>query len=324
MFIVFIVVIGSLYKFGLLIMCGYVLEGLNYIDMVIFDKIGIFIEGCLMFKQVLFLCDFDVDCCLVFVVVFENCFEYFIVCVFGCVLEVVDSVVSYLGLGFEGLVEGCCLCIGQVVFVSNLGGSVMFVMFGDFGQWLLFGDEQGLLVWFGFDDCLCSDVFVLFVVCKVCGWCIFLLFGDVLLMVVSVVVELGIDEVCGGLILDDKLVMFECLYGEGCWVLMFGDGVNDVLVFVGVDISVVMGSVIDLVKISVDVVFLFNCLDSLVQVFWLVCCICYIIIENLVWVSLYNGLVLFFVVFGWIILGWVVIGMLVSLLLVVVNVLWLI
>lgn len=36
--------------------------------------------------------------------------------------------------------------------------------------------------------------------------------------------------------------------------MMMGDGINDVLVFVSVDVVIVVGNVIDVVKIVVDVI----------------------------------------------------------------------
>ena len=77
-------------------------------------------------------------------------------------------------------------------------------------------------------------------------------------MVASVAAELGIDEARGGLTPDDKLAMLERLHGEGRRVLMLGDGVNDVPVLAGADISVAMGSATDLAKTSADAVLLSN------------------------------------------------------------------
>ncbi|EVT86480.1 carbonate dehydratase [Pseudomonas aeruginosa VRFPA09] len=146
-----------------------------------------------------------------------------------------------------------------------------------------------------------------------------LLSGDASPMVASVAAELGIDEARGGLTPDDKLAMLERLHGEGRRVLMLGDGVNDVPVLAGADISVAMGSATDLAKTSADAVLLSNRLDSLVQAFRLARRTRHIIIENLAWASLYNGLVLPFAALGWITPGWAAIGMSVSSLLVVVN-----
>lgn len=215
--------------------------------------------------------------------------------------------------------EGRRLRIGQAAFVSNLGGSATPAMPGDSGQWLLLGDEQGPLAWFGLDDRLRSDAPALLSACKARGWRTLLLSGDASPMVASVAAELGIDEARGGLTPDDKLAMLERLHGEGRRVLMLGDGVNDVPVLAGADISVAMGSATDLAKTSADAVLLSNRLDSLVQAFRLARRTRHIIVENLAWASLYNGLVLPFAALGWITPGWAAIGMSVSSLLVVVN-----
>lgn len=310
---------GSLHKLGLLITRGHVLEGLNHIDTVIFDKTGTLTEGRLTLKQVLPLRDLDADRCLALAAALENRSEHPIARAFGRAPEAADSVASHPGLGLEGLVEGRRLRIGQAAFVSNLGGSATPAMPGDSGQWLLLGDEQGPLAWFGLDDRLRSDAPALLAACKARGWRTLLLSGDASPMVASVAAELGIDEARGGLTPDDKLAMLERLHGVGRRVLMLGDGVNDVPVLAGADISVAMGSATDLAKTSADAVLLSNRLDSLVQAFRLARRTRHIIIENLAWASLYNGLVLPFAALGWITPGWAAIGMSVSSLLVVVN-----
>ena len=133
------------------------LEGLNHIDTVIFDKTGTLTEGRLTLKQVLPLRDLDADRCLALAAALENRSEHPIARAFGRAPEAADSVASHPGLGLEGLVEGRRLRIGQAAFVSNLGGSATPAMPGDSGQWLLLGDEQGPLAWFGLDDRLRSD-----------------------------------------------------------------------------------------------------------------------------------------------------------------------
>lgn len=157
---------GSLHKLGLLITRGHVLEGLNHIDTVIFDKTGTLTEGRLTLKQVLPLRDLDADRCLALAAALENRSEHPIARAFGRAPEAADSVASHPGLGLEGLVEGRRLRIGQAAFVSNLGGSATPAMPGDSGQWLLLGDEQGPLAWFGLDDRLRSDAPALLAACK--------------------------------------------------------------------------------------------------------------------------------------------------------------
>jgi Cu2+-exporting ATPase len=90
-------------------------------------------------------------------------------------------------------------------------------------------------------------------------------------------------------------------------------------VLAGADISVAMGSATDLAKTSADAVLLSNRLSSLIQAFSLARRTRRIIIENLTWASLYNGLVLPFAAIGWITPIWAALGMSLSSLLVVLN-----
>ena len=118
---------------------------------------------------------------------------------------------------------------------------------------------------------------------------------------------------------DDKLQVLQQLHKEGRKVLMLGDGVNDVPVLAAADISVAMGSATDLAKTSADAVLLSNRLDALVQAFSLARRTRRVIIENLLWAGLYNGLMLPFAALGWITPVWAAVGMSISSLTVVLN-----
>jgi len=143
-------------------------------------------------------------------------------------------------------------------------------------------------------------------------------------MVGQIAQRLGIDEAHGGLTPADKLSHLQRLQQAGHHVLMLGDGVNDAPVLAAADISVAMGTATDLAKTSADAVLLSNRLDSLVQAFTVARRSRHIIIENLVWASLYNGLILPFAAIGWVTPLWAALGMSASSLLVVLNALRLI
>ena len=311
---------GTLHQLGLLLTRGHVLEGLNQIDTVIFDKTGTLTEGRLTLLAVHPLGASDADTCLELAAALENRSEHPIARAFGRAPQAADEVESVPGLGLQGSVGGRSLRIGQPAFVAaGYGSSVAPTIPGDQGQWLLLGDSTGPLAWFVLNDRLRSDAPALLQACRQRGWRTLLLSGDSSPMVGSIAAELGIEQAVGGLTPADKLARLQQLQAEGRRVLMLGDGVNDVPVLAAADISVAMGSATDLAKTSADAVLLSNRLDSLVQAFGVARRSRRIIVENLAWASLYNGLILPFAAIGWVTPLWAALGMSASSLLVVLN-----
>jgi Cu2+-exporting ATPase len=310
---------GTLHKLGLLLTRGHVLEGLNQIDTVIFDKTGTLTEGRLTLRSIRPLGDLGSDQCLALAAALENRSEHPIARAFGRAPLAAEEVHSTPGLGLEGVVGEQRLRIGHPGFVCELSGAGVPVMPDEAGQWLLLGNKQGPLAWFVLDDRLRADAAALLSACKARGWRTLLLSGDSSPMVASVAAELGIDDARGGLRPDDKLQVLQQLHRDGRKVLMLGDGVNDVPVLAAADISVAMGSATDLAKTSADAVLLSNRLDALVQAFSLAQRTRRVIIENLLWAGLYNGLMLPFAALGWITPVWAAVGMSISSLTVVLN-----
>ncbi|WP_166219990.1 heavy metal translocating P-type ATPase [Pseudomonas atagonensis] len=310
---------GTLHKLGLLLTRGHVLEGLNQIDTVIFDKTGTLTEGRLVLRSIRPLGALNGEQCLSLAAALENRSEHPIARAFGRAPLAAEEVHSTPGLGLEGLVGEQRLRIGQSAFVCALSNAPPPAMPDEPGQWLLLGDAQGPLAWFVLDDRLRDDAPALLAACKARGWRTLLLSGDSSPMVASVAAELGIDEARGGLRPDDKLQVLQQLHKQGRKVLMLGDGVNDVPVLAAADISVAMGSATDLAKTSADAVLLSNRLDALVQAFTLARRTRRVIIENLLWAALYNGLMLPFAALGWITPVWAAVGMSISSLTVVLN-----
>ncbi|WP_312381655.1 heavy metal translocating P-type ATPase [Stutzerimonas balearica] len=310
---------GTLHKLGLLLTRGHVLEGLNHIDTVVFDKTGTLTEGRLTLTAVHPLGSEDADRCLALAAALENRSEHPIARAFGRAPQPADIVDSVPGLGLEGRVGGRQLRIGQASFVAALYAGEAPPIPGDQGQWLLLADTTGPLAWFVLDDRLRDDALALLAACRKRGWKTLLLSGDSSPMVGRIAEELGIDEARGGLTPADKLVRLQAMQAAGARVLMLGDGVNDVPVLAAADISIAMGSATDLAKTSADAVLLSNRLQSLVSAFQVARRSRRIIIENLAWASLYNGLILPFAAVGWVTPLWAALGMSASSLLVVLN-----
>ena len=310
---------GTLHKLGLLLTRGHVLEGLNQIDTVIFDKTGTLTEGRLALRNVKTLGTLDADRCLSLAAALENRSEHPIAKAFGRAPIAAEDVISQPGLGLEGMVGGRRLRIGQPGFVCALSASAVPRAPEQAGQHLLLGDTHEPLAWLILDDRLRVDAYELLQACKARGWKTLLLSGDSSPMVAEIAKELGIDEARGGLHPDEKLAALQALHLQGRKVLMLGDGVNDVPVLAAADISIAMGSATDLAKTSADAVLLSNRLQTLVQAFGLARRTRRVIIENLLWAGLYNGLMLPFAALGWVTPIWAAVGMSVSSLTVVLN-----
>ncbi|MFC3607035.1 heavy metal translocating P-type ATPase [Stutzerimonas tarimensis] len=310
---------GSLHKLGLLLTRGHVLEGLNQIDTVVFDKTGTLTEGRLTLSRVEPLAELDADTCLALAAALENRSEHPIARAFGRAPQPAETVLSIPGRGLQGIVEEQVLRIGQPTFVAEGYAGTPPEIPGTQGQWLLLGNAHGPLAWLVLDDRLRDDAPALLDACRRQGWHTVLLSGDSSPMVEQIAAELGIERAEGGLTPDAKLVRLQALQAEGRTVLMLGDGVNDVPVLAAADISIAMGSATDLAKTSADAVLLSNRLDSLVQGFLLARRTRRIIVENLTWASLYNGLILPFAAIGWVTPLWAALGMSLSSLLVVLN-----
>lgn len=310
---------GTLHKLGLLLTRGHVLEGLNQIDTVVFDKTGTLTEGRLTLSAIHPLGALDADACLALAAALENRSEHPIARAFGRAPLPAESVETVPGLGLVGSVDGRVLRIGQPSFVAEGYGNPPPSIPGEMGQWLLLGDDHGALAWLVLDDRLRDDAPALLDACRGRGWKTLLFSGDSSPMVGQIAAELGIDQAEGGMTPAAKLARLQALQAQGRRVLMLGDGVNDVPVLAAADISVAMGSATDLAKTSADAVLLSNRLGSLAQSFEVARRSRRIIIENLVWASLYNGLILPFAAIGWVTPLWAALGMSASSLLVVLN-----
>lgn len=310
---------GSLHSLGLLLTRGHVLEGLNHIDTVVFDKTGTLTEGRLSLSSVQPLAELPSDACLALASALETRSEHPIARAFGACARPARDVITRPGAGLEGWVDQHQLRIGEAGFVAALSGHSPPNPPDTDCQWLLLGNQHRPLAWFGLNDPLRSDAPALHALCKARGLRTVLLSGDHSPMVQRVAAELGMDEAHGGLLPEHKLAHLQAMQAQGQRVLVVGDGVNDVPLLAAADISVAMASATDLAKTSADAVLLSNRLGSLAQAFALARRTRRVIVQNLAWAGLYNGLMLPFAALGWITPLWAALGMSLSSLAVVGN-----
>ncbi|WP_287815608.1 HAD-IC family P-type ATPase, partial [Pseudomonas sp.] len=259
------------------------------------------------------------DHCLALAAALESRSEHPIARAFGLSQQPAEQVTSQPGQGLEGWVDGQRLRIGNPAWACGLATVPPPRAPDAQGQWLLLADHQRPLAWFGLDDRLRNDAPQLLAACRAQGWQTLLLSGDSSPMVQQVASQLAIDQAQGSLAPEAKLAELQRLRREGRTVLVVGDGVNDVPLLAAADISVAMGSATDLAKTHADAVLLNNHLGTLVQAMALARRTRRIIIQNLAWAAVYNGLMLPFAAAGWVTPVWAAVGMSISSLTVVLN-----
>ena len=146
-----------------------------------------------------------------------------------------------------------------------------------------------------------------------------LLSGDQSAEVPRLAAASGITEFHGGASPEQKLSRLRTLQSGGQRLLMVGDGINDVPVLSGADVSVAMMSAADLAQSRADAILLQGDLRALPRAFELAQKCRTIIRQNLAWAVLYNALALPLAFLGLVPPWAAAIGMSLSSLLVVVN-----
>src|SRR5690606_13915757 len=119
---------GTLHKLGLLLTRGHVLEGLNQIETVMFDKTVTLIEQLIVLRLIRLLGDLGSDECLALAAALENRSEHPIARAFGRAPLAAEEVHSTPELGLEGVVGDQRLRIGHPGFVCELSGADVPVM----------------------------------------------------------------------------------------------------------------------------------------------------------------------------------------------------
>ncbi|MBY6192116.1 heavy metal translocating P-type ATPase [Microbulbifer agarilyticus] len=312
-----------LQQLGLLVAKGHVLETLPTVDRVIFDKTGTLTEGTPQLRAVMPLREGvskeaarDIAAALEV----ENnhplarAFRPW----FGN--RSASNLRSVTGQGVAGECDGVEYRLGAPGFVGEISASGIDMSTpAEPGQWLLLGDASGPVAWLGLGDDMRPSATGAVRMLARQGVAVELLSGDQSAEVPRLAELAGIRDYQAGASPEQKLQQLRRLQGEGERVLMIGDGINDVPVLSGADVSVAMMSAADLAQSRADAILLKGDLCALPRAFTLAASCRKIIRQNLGWAILYNLLALPLAFLGLVPPWAAAIGMSLSSLLVVVN-----
>ena len=287
---------GYLHRLGLLVTRGHVLEGLKTIDHVIFDKTGTLTKGELSLSQVVPLdnCNHSTEALLQRAAALEAHSEHPIAKAFLFKVDSLDEqahdVKNHLGQGIEGTIGSHLYRIGRPGFAFTSG---KLATPEQDGQWLLMSESTDQkswqpLCWFRISDSLRPEAANTIRRLHQMGKTVTLLSGDAEPVVASTAESLGIQQWKSESSPDNKLHYIQKLQSQGHKVLMVGDGINDVPVLAGADISMAMGNASDLARTSADAVLISGNLERLADAFNLTVRTRKIIRQNLAWSLGYN------------------------------------
>jgi len=283
---------ANLRKRGFLVTRGHVIEMLTQITHVIFDKTGTLTKGEFVVDTVLPCGDIPLqkNQWLAIAAALEQGANHPLAMAFH---SWSDSQVSasdikhYTAEGVEGWVGDKSYRLGTPEFA--VGHQVVISGRPDDEKlWLLLSCEFAPLAWIAVVDEIRPDAAQLIQALKQRGLGITLLSGDQSNAVMSLARELGIEQFVAGAKPSDKLSHLAQLQAQGDKVLMLGDGINDVPVLSGADVSVAMACSSDLAQTRADSVLLNNRLMVLAETFAIAEQTACVIKQNLRYAFIYN------------------------------------
>ncbi len=279
---------GYLHKLGFLVTRGHVLEGLGKINHIVFDKTGTLTKGKLLLEEVKVIegCRLSEQQLTCIAAALESHSEHPIAKAFiKPTSYIAENPVNHTGQGMEASIDGTSYRIGRPDFCTK---NQILSLPDTSGQWLLLSRNDEPLCWFRISDSLREEAFDVIQKLKEYGHQITLLSGDQSSVVSSVASRLGIDHWQAEISPNGKLDYVRQLQKQGDQVLMVGDGINDVPVLAGANVSLAMGNASDLAKTTADAVLLSDDLNRLVDAFELMKKTRRVIRQNLGWSLAYN------------------------------------
>jgi Cu+-exporting ATPase len=288
-------------KYGILIKNGEILENTKQLTDIVFDKTGTLTLGKFeVIEEKIFYEDTSKFNEYVYAV--ESKSEH----------PIAKSLVNYLnkyqnsisvnnftnisGFGINAEIEGINIQIGNKKFiqsnnllqnfnfdeidmVESTGKTIVIVTFNNF-----------VAGYFALIDCAKPNAKKVITELKRMGITTHLLTGDNIKTANYIGNELGIDNIVGNALPQDKIKLIEQLQQQGKTVAMVGDGINDSPALTKADIGIAIGSGTDIAIEAADIVIANNDLERIITAINLSKQTIRKIKQNLFWAFLYNTL----------------------------------
>jgi Cu2+-exporting ATPase len=289
---------ANLRKRGFLVARGHVVEALNSVNRVIFDKTGTLTKGKFAVELVKPLGDASDanERLLGLAAALESGSNHPLAAAFHHWQDryKATDIKQVTAAGVEGRIEGMIYRLGTAGFATGLLAEVVETpaLPDSLHTWLLLASERQLLAWIALADEVRPDAASLIQRLNARGIAVELLSGDQSGTVVQLAQQLGISEYVAGATPGDKLSHLSKRQAAGDKVLMIGDGINDVPVLAGADVSIAMASASDLAQTRADSVLLNDRLEVIADALEIAQRTKAVITQNLRFSLVYNLLAL--------------------------------
>ncbi len=313
---------GELRRKGFLIHRAHVLETLARVDCCVLDKTGTLTLGDMRIQQVIATAGDDNATLLALATSLERGSRHPIARAFAREPDagIAMNLDHRVGEGISGVIAGKLYAIGKPAFVADALqlATAPYPNTGA-GVWLALASKDSWLGWIGLDDQLRSGARNAVERLEDLDVSVQLLSGDRNEAVARMAGRLGIDQWLAEVSPRDKLERIRELQSAGRVIMMVGDGINDIPVLSGADISVAMADATDFTRLHADSLLISGNLSSLAGALVMARRTAAVIRQNLWWALAYNSLALPLAAAGMVPPWAAAIGMSASSLLVVVN-----
>ncbi|MEZ0152625.1 MAG: heavy metal translocating P-type ATPase [Candidatus Reddybacter sp.] len=329
---------GRLQRQGFLVRSSHVLETLSKVNRVVLDKTGTLTTGKLEIDQVN-LCPgpgaLDSRSVLNIAAALEQGCRHPIASAFKQQLSggsgQAEALDYQVGGGVSGIINGQRYALGKPAFISEhfdlqipsfLLAQPLPAGKGDNAKHrldVILSSQQKVLARIVLVDELRPGAQALVSALQEQGLALELLSGDQEKNTAALARELGIKQWQANSSPEDKLSYIRTRQKEGDVVLMVGDGINDIPVLSGADISVAMAEATDFTRMASDGVLLSGNLTTLIETINVARKTERVIRQNIAWALIYNFSALPLAAMGWVPPWAAAIGMSASSLVVVLN-----